>query len=159
VIVADTSAVLALIDRGDRHHRRLKRLFEEGTERWILPSAILPEVDYLAKAHIGARAPGRVRIRSPRRRLRCGVGRRRTLADAAAIHMKYKNLRLGLVDAAVMATSVQLKAVCHCDAELNHFAAGAIPGSPKLFPRDLGQVPVRSRRISGRARMRQPTAD
>lgn len=137
MIVADTSAVLALIDRGDRHHRRLKHLFEEGAERWILPWAILPEVDYLAGAHISARAQDAFLTDLRDGAFDVAWGDDAILADAVSIHVKYKNLRLGLVDAVVMATSVRLKASAIATLDVKHFAAVAIPGSPKLFPRDL----------------------
>jgi predicted nucleic acid-binding protein len=56
VIVADTGAILALIDRSDRHHRVLRTLYETDPTVWMLPWAILPEVDYLVGAHVGGRA-------------------------------------------------------------------------------------------------------
>jgi hypothetical protein len=37
----------------------------------------------------------------------------------------------------VMATCIRLKASAIATLDLKHFAAVAIPGSPKLFPRDL----------------------
>ena len=56
MIVADTGAVLALVDKSDRHHRALLTLFDEHPTGWVLPWAILPEVDYLVGAHVGAKA-------------------------------------------------------------------------------------------------------
>jgi hypothetical protein len=56
VIVADTSAIVALIDADDRHHERLRAAFEVQPGDWILPWAILPEVDYLLLHHVGAEA-------------------------------------------------------------------------------------------------------
>ena len=56
MIVADTGAVLALLDKGDRHHAALRQLYEDQSDDWLLPWAILPEVDYLVASHLGARA-------------------------------------------------------------------------------------------------------
>ena len=56
MIVADTGAILALIDKSDRHHQTLLALFEDRPSDWILPWAILAEVDYLVGAHVGAKA-------------------------------------------------------------------------------------------------------
>jgi predicted nucleic acid-binding protein len=137
VIVADTSAILALIDRGDRHHQRLKRLFEDGRESWILPAAILPEVDYLAGAHISGRAQDAFLADLRDGAFQVAWGDDAILAQAVSIHLKHKNLRLGLVDAVVMATCIRQKASAIATLDLKHFAAVAIPGSPKLFPRDL----------------------
>ena len=54
--VADTGAIVALIDRSDRHHRTLRRVYENDPTAWVLPWAVLPEVDYLVGAHVSARA-------------------------------------------------------------------------------------------------------
>ena len=44
--------------------------------------------------------------------------------------------RLGLVDAAVIATAERLKANAIATLDLRHFGAVAIKGSPRLVPRD-----------------------
>ena len=59
------------------------------------------------------------------------------LAESAALHASHKILRLGLVDAAVIATCIRLKASAIATLDLKHFAAIRIPASPKLLPRDL----------------------
>lgn len=56
MIVADTGAIVALVDADDRHHAVLRRLLERDPDSWILPWAILPEIDNLLGAHVGARA-------------------------------------------------------------------------------------------------------
>jgi predicted nucleic acid-binding protein len=53
LIVADTGALLALIDADDRHHDPLRRLFGSAPASWIVPWAVLPEVDYLLARHLG----------------------------------------------------------------------------------------------------------
>ncbi|MBR9988979.1 MAG: PIN domain-containing protein, partial [Gemmatimonadetes bacterium] len=53
IIVADTSAVLALLDADDRHHKALRDLWEADPSAWVLPWAILPEIDYLARRYLG----------------------------------------------------------------------------------------------------------
>jgi predicted nucleic acid-binding protein len=47
VIVADTGAIIALIDADDRRDRPLRTLFESKPDAWVLPWASLPEMDYL----------------------------------------------------------------------------------------------------------------
>jgi len=56
VIVADTGAVIALIDSDDQHHETLRTVFEAEPGLWVLPWAILPEVDYLASSRLGGTA-------------------------------------------------------------------------------------------------------
>src|SRR5262249_59859861 len=48
VIVADTGAILALLDADDRHHATLRAPLEHDRRAWLLPWAVLPEVDHLA---------------------------------------------------------------------------------------------------------------
>ena len=56
MMVADTGAMLALLDGSDEHHPVIKELYEENAAGWILPSIILPEVDYLLATHLGGKA-------------------------------------------------------------------------------------------------------
>jgi uncharacterized protein len=135
MIVADTGAIVALIDRGDRHHRALKRAFEEAPERWILPWAILPEVDYLVAAHIGARARDAFLADLRDGAFNVAWGDDDIMTEAAAWHASHASL--GLVDAVVIVTSMRVKATAIATLDLKHFAAVRIPGSPKLLPRDL----------------------
>ena len=55
VIVADTGAILALIDADDAHHEVLRALYEEDPEAWLTPWAVLPEAGYLLMTHVGVR--------------------------------------------------------------------------------------------------------
>ena len=52
MIVADTGAIVALIDADDRHHDALLAIYEADPSEWILPWAVLPEIDYLLGAHV-----------------------------------------------------------------------------------------------------------
>ena len=42
--MADTGAVIALIDADDRHHEALRAVFEREPDLWVLPWAILPVI-------------------------------------------------------------------------------------------------------------------
>ena len=55
MIVADTGAIIALLDADDPHHPTLRALYKKRPEAWLLPWAILPEIDYLAATQLGAR--------------------------------------------------------------------------------------------------------
>jgi predicted nucleic acid-binding protein len=54
--VVDTGAMLALLDAGDAYHAVIKAIYRANPDAWILPWAVLPEVDYLVAAHLGAKA-------------------------------------------------------------------------------------------------------
>lgn len=139
MIVADTGAVIALVDADDVHHRALRRLFEGGPDRWILPWAVLPEIDYLLMNHVGPKAEEAFVYDLARGNYRVAWGEDADLERAHEICRKHRDLRLGLVDAIVMAVAERLKANAIATLDLRHFAAVPIRGRPKLLPRDLGE--------------------
>lgn len=137
MIVADTGAVIALIDADDRHHRSLRALYRSNPEAWILPWAILPEVDYLLAAHIGRRAEESFLADLATGSFAVEWGGERDLAEADRICRRHKTLSLGLVDAVVMTVAERLRADAIATLDLRHFGAVPMKGNPKLYPRDL----------------------
>ena len=137
MIVADTGAVVALLDADDRHHETLRLLFEEDPGAWVLPWAVLPEVDYLALSRLGL--PVELAFLAD---LADGVfavewGDERDLARADDIARRHRALKLGLVDAVVIAVAERLGAEAIATLDLRHFSALTIRGNPRLLPRDL----------------------
>jgi predicted nucleic acid-binding protein len=137
MIVADTGAVLALLDADEQHHVELREVFERAPHRWLLPWAILPEVDYLAATRLGAPvaqaflrdlAEGAFAIATE-------IGA--DLPRAYQLHRKYRALKLGLVDAIVLAIAERVGAEAIATLDLKHFGAVTLKGNPRLFPRDL----------------------
>lgn len=137
MIVADTGAVIALIDAGDRHHGRLRDLFEEDPDAWILPWAILPEVDYLVSTHIGSRAEEAFLADLAEGAFHVEWGIDSDLGAAHRLCRKHRALKLGLVDAVVVSTAERLSADAIATLDLRHFSAFPIRGNPRLLPRDL----------------------
>jgi len=137
VIVADTGAMLALIDADDRHHAAIRSLYEEDPDSWILPWAILPEVDYLLTAHVSARAEEAFLADLASGLYGVEWGNEADLPRARAVCAKYRALRLGLVDGVVIAVTERLGAEAVATLDLRHFEAVAIRGRPRLYPRDL----------------------
>ena len=136
MIVADTGAVIALVDRKDRHHRVLRRIFESGPDDWLLPWAILPEVDYLLGAHVGDAAQQAFLADLADGSYQVEWGREADLEEAARLNRQYASLRLGLVDAIVMAIATRRRATAIATLDVRHFGAVKIAGTPKLLPRD-----------------------
>jgi hypothetical protein len=136
MIVADTGAVLALLDKDEKHHRVLRELYEEAPHRWVLPWAVLPEVDYLLASQFGARAEEAFLTDLAEGALSVEWGRDQDLAEAERFCTRYRSLRLGLVDGVVMAIAERLKAEAIATLDLRHFGAVTIRGAPKLYPRD-----------------------
>jgi len=134
--VADTGAVIALADVADRHHAAMVERYEGEGGEWILPWAILPEVDYLLGAHVGRRAQDMFLRDFAGGSLYVDWGHPQDLVRVGALHAKYAKLRLGLVDAVVIAVAERVAAKTIATLDVRHFGAVAIRGKPKLFPRD-----------------------
>jgi len=137
VIVADTGALIALIDRAERNHATLRALYQETADEWVLPWAVLPEVDYLLGAHVGKPAQRAFLDDLADGALPVVWGSEEDLDAAHRLLAQYKSLDFGLVDAVVMATATRLRARAIATLDIRHFGAVKIPGEPKLFPRDL----------------------
>jgi predicted nucleic acid-binding protein len=136
LIVADTGAILALLDKGDRHHASVRELYEDRPDEWILPWAILPEVDYLVSSELGARAQEAFLADVAEGSFVVEYGKQEDAVRAHAIGKKYRTLGLGLVDTVVMAIAERTRAEAIATLDLRHFSAVRIIGSPRLFPRD-----------------------
>ena len=137
MIVADTGAILALIDTDDRHHLAVRALHDAQPDEWVLPWAILPEVDYLVMTQLGAKAQDAFFADLAEGTYQVECGKEQDMIRAQEISRKYRRLRLGLVDATVMATAERLRARAIATLDLRHFGAVALSGSPLLIPRDV----------------------
>jgi predicted nucleic acid-binding protein len=139
MIVADTGAVLALLDKDDRHHAAMRRAYETKPGDWILPWAILPEVDYLLASQIGERSQEAFLTDLAEGAFTVEYGRHDDLERACEISRTYRALRLGLVDAVVIAVAERVRAKAIATLDLRHFGAVAIAGAPRLLPRDTSK--------------------
>ena len=136
MIIADTGAILALIDADDSHHDEMIALYDERPDDWVLPWAILAEVDYLLLTYVGA-ATERAFVRD----LAAGSyniegGRESDIERARELTDRYRSLKIGLVDATVVAVAERLRAPFIATFDLRHFGAIDIKGAPRLLPRD-----------------------
>jgi uncharacterized protein len=137
VIVADTGAILALVDADDRHHESLTTIYLDDPDAWVLPWAILPEVDYLLANHVSDRAARAFLQDLARGRYAVAWGTDADLDRAHAVAERHRGLKLGLVDGAVIAVAERLRASAIATLDLRHFSAVTIKGAPRLLPRDL----------------------
>lgn len=137
MIVVDTGGVIALLDADDKHHEAVAAHFETYGDEWVLPWAILPEVDYLAATRLGDRV-----ARAFTEDLSLGVFNvdglavGRDLTAAWALIKRYPRLAFGLVDAVVMAQAERLKARAIVTLDARRFRAVKLAGAPKLVPLD-----------------------
>lgn len=137
MIVADTSAVLALLDRGARDHAAIRDAYEKRPGEWVLPWAILPELDYIVAARLGTAVAAALRGDLAGGRFMIEWGSLADLRRAEELHATYRSLRLGLVDGVVMAVAERLHARAIATVDLPDFGAVSLDGQPQLWPRDL----------------------
>jgi predicted nucleic acid-binding protein len=135
VLVADTGALVALLDRDDTHHRATRALFAADPEAWILPWAILPEVDYLVFTRLGERVHRVWLDDLARGAFAVEWGKTEDLTFAHALIRQYGSLDMGLVDAVVMVIAERLGADI-VTVDLRHFGAVRLKHAPRLLPRD-----------------------
>ena len=136
MIVADTGAVLALLDATDQHHPAIVELFDSTAGEWVLPWAILPEVDYLVGRHGNVAAAEAFMSDLVAGAWIVEWGADEDLAVARTILSRYADLRLGLVDVVVMAIAQRLNAHAIATLDLRHFGAVELDSRPRLLPRD-----------------------
>ena len=136
MIVADTGAVVALVDRDDQHHAQLLALYDDDPGAWVLPWAVLPEIDYLLLRHVGAAAELAFLDDLAAARWAVEWGGLEDVARARALCDRYHTLGLGLVDGVVIAQAERLGADSIATLDLRHFGAVRIEGEPRLLPRD-----------------------
>jgi predicted nucleic acid-binding protein len=137
VIVADTSAILALLDADDKHHESLMELWDRDPDAWILPWAILPEVDYMVRRHLGAETARLFLEDIEANRFAIEHSQLIDLQRARALDARYAALDLGLVDGVVAAVAERLRAEAIATLDVRHFSAIAPAGAKKIYPRDL----------------------
>ena len=137
LIVADTSATVALVDASDRHHASLRSVFEADPGAWVIPCATLPEIDSLLGSHVGRDAQDAFFADVADGAYRIEQASPEDAVRAFALHERYGALRLGLVDGVVLATAERLRATAVATLDLRHFGAVALPSRPRLVPRDL----------------------
>ena len=138
MIVVDTSGMLALLDRDDKHHKRLAAELEESGESWVLPWAILPEIDYLATKYLGPKVALAFAEDIGRGAFRVEGVQLSDVKAAVALNRSYPRLRLGLVDGVVMAQAVRLRAEGIVTLDARHFQTVKLklPTRPRLIPLD-----------------------
>jgi predicted nucleic acid-binding protein len=137
-LIADSGAIYGLHDRRDRHHRALRKVIELETGQILIPQAILSEIHYLLRAKLG--------IHAELDFIDDVIASIFTLVPFTAIDVirsrdliaTYRDMDLGLADAAVIATAERLgvNRILTVD-ERDFRAARAADGKPfQLLPAD-----------------------
>ena len=121
-LICDTGPLLAALDSADPDHERCAALLVDADTDLIVPSLVLAEVDYWCHERLGTEAwlvflddvlAGVYRNEPP------------SLADLArcrALQQRYDDLRLGVVDASVIALAERLGETTIATLDHRHFA-------------------------------------
>ena len=137
MIVADTSAVLGLLDRRSASHARLAEAFRVHRDEWVLPWAILPELDYMVPRAVGVAVHEAFRADLEDGRFAIEWGGWADVRRALELDRTYGDLALGLVDGVVMAVAERLEARAIATLDLRDFGPVSLKGRPEVWPRDL----------------------
>ncbi len=108
-LIADSGALYAIYDKGDRHHAAVLKSLKTEIGAIIVPSVILSEIDYLLREFLGVEAEldfidgliGGAYLLEPFTDI--------DLRRSRDLIAKYRDLDLGLADAAVIATAERLR--------------------------------------------------
>ena len=118
-IIADTSGIIALLDRDDRYHHLAVEAIRN--KQIFIPVTILPEVDYLATKYLGERVArafltditeGKYSL------LPCQV---EDIEKAIKIMSRYQDLPLGFVDASVVVLAERYSLTTILTIDYRHF--------------------------------------
>jgi hypothetical protein len=108
MLIADTSGLLASIDRNDRHHEAVRSALLAERDVVIIPELVLAELDYLVLKHLGREAEEAVLddvIEGIYAREPCLD---EDLSRARELIRTYREHDIGLVDATILATAERL---------------------------------------------------
>ena len=109
MLLCDTSGLLALLDSGERAHRRVRNAVETNAGPLLAIDFVLAELDHLLLHRLGPSAEGRFLEQVAK-----GVFLREGVSDpdfarASTIARRYREHEIGLTDAALMAVAERLR--------------------------------------------------
>lgn len=120
--VFDTGPIVAALDRADRHHRACTELIANTPGVLLLPVPVIVEAAQLAHARLGVAAEAAFTESVAREQQFTIVSpTEHELARASVLMRQYADLRLGLVDACVIALAERRGAAQIATLDRRHF--------------------------------------
>lgn len=122
VLVLDSGILVAYYDRRDSWHNSAKSLLDEA-DLLILPTPIIPEVDYFLSRRMGWQAPLALLDDITSRVYQLAELSLDGYERVLEINQQYADLHLGFVDAAVIAIAEELGLGRIATTDRRHFGA------------------------------------
>lgn len=135
MVLADTGAIYALLDRDDTWHERVRSWWATAGSEVVLPVTILAEVAWLLGSRIGPHAETAFVQALAAGEFLVAPLDDADLAVAARVMNRHHDLPLGFVDASVVALSERLGAEAVLTTDRRHFSALKVGRTPlRLVP-------------------------
>jgi predicted nucleic acid-binding protein len=121
-LVLDTGPILAALDAGDTHHDACVKLFRLPSVRRVVVAPVLVELDHLLTRQIGGDAFPALLDTVHRGELDVLPLNEQDYARSAELMRTYADLRVGFVDAAVLAVVERLREPKLATLDHRHFS-------------------------------------
>ena len=123
MLIVDAGPLYAAAARGDRHHDVCVELLANSPRPLIVPVLVVTEVAYLLGDRLGARAERAFATSIERGELVIGQVAAADWARITSLLDQYADLKLGVVDASVIALAERLELGTIATLDRRHFAA------------------------------------
>jgi predicted nucleic acid-binding protein len=133
-VLLDTGILYAYYDRSDSWHERAVRLVRAEESGLIVPTPVIPEVDHLLGARLGAKARSVFYEGLAEGCYFLADLPREQYARVAEINRQFARLELGFVDAAVVAIAEALGLARVATTDRRHFVPISGPLALEILP-------------------------
>ncbi len=120
-VIVDTGALYALVDKDDAWHSRVARWWTEANPAVVVPVTVLPEITYLLASRIGPAAEETFIDAVVNGEFPVEPLEGEDVQRAAELMRKYADLRIGFVDASIIAIAERLGARELLTTDRRHF--------------------------------------
>lgn len=121
-ILIDTSCLYALTDSDDQYHVKITKFVQETRETIIVPSVVLPEISYLVNKYLGTKAEIAILSSIKEGQMKLEELNLGDLERIIELISKYREQKIGLVDAAIVALAERLKITTILTLDQRHFS-------------------------------------
>lgn len=122
-VIIDTSAIIALADKADKNHKKAVNFTSKNKDVFIVPITVLPEACYLLNEHISDSAEIIFLTSLSNGEVQVEDFKSADFDRVLEILQKYRDLRIGFVDASIVALAERLNVNKLFTFDRKHFSA------------------------------------